>query len=99
MHSLTVIIYKKLRLEKLESRHIHDLLECFPKYSEFSAVGFDDYPQIAKEWVNYPEKTSSLNLEQVQSSYWTLKSLKKSRFDEDEMGAFKKDLPSTFRRL
>ena len=31
VHSLTVIIWKKLRLEKLESRHIHDLLERFPK--------------------------------------------------------------------
>jgi len=99
VHSLAVIIWKKLRLEKLESRHIHDLLERFPKYSEFSAVGFDDYPQVAKDWVNHPGKISSLNLEQAQSGYWTLKSLKKSRFDEDEMEAFKKDLPAIFKRL
>lgn len=99
VHSLTVIIWKKLRLEKLESRHIHDLLNRFPRSSEFSAVDFDDYPQSAKEWVNHPEKISSLNLEQVQSGYWALKALKKSRFDEDEMTAFKKDLPAIFRRL
>jgi hypothetical protein len=99
VHSLTVIIWKKLRLEKLESRHIHDLLDRFPKLLEFNAVGFDDYPQSAKEWINHPEKISSLNLEQAQSGYWTLKSLKKSRFDEDEMEAFKKDLPAIFKRL
>ena len=99
VHSLTVIIWKKLRLEKLESRHIHDLLERFPKYSEFSAVGFDDYPQAASEWVNHPEKISSLNLEQAQGGCWTLKSLKKSHFDEGEMEAFKKDLPVIFKRL
>lgn len=83
VHSSTVIIWKKLRLEKLESRHIHDPLDRIPRSSEFSAVGFDDYPQTAKEWVNRPEKISSLNLEQVQSGYWTLKSLNKSRFGED----------------
>jgi len=94
-----VTIWKKLRLEKLESRHIHDLLDRFPKSSEFSAVGFDEYPQAAKEWINHPEKISSLNLEQVQSGYWALKSLNKSRFDEDEMETFKKDLPAIFKRL
>jgi hypothetical protein len=99
VHSLAVIIWKKLRLEKLESRYIYDLLERFPKYSEFSAFGFDDYPQAAKEWVNHPEKISSLNLEQVQSGYWTLEDIKKHRFGEDEMGAFKKDLPFIFKRL
>jgi hypothetical protein len=99
VHSLTVTIWKKLRLEKLESRHIHDLLDRFPRSSEFSAVGFDEYPQAAKEWINHPEKISSLNVEQVQSGYWTLKSLNKSRFDADEMQAFKKDLPVIFKRL
>jgi hypothetical protein len=99
VHSLVATIWKKLRLEKLESRHIHDLLDRFPRSSEFSAVGFDDYPQVAKEWVNHPEKISSLNLEQVQSGYWALKSLNKSRFDADEMQAFKKDLPVIFKRL
>ena len=99
VHSLVVIIWKKLRLEKLESRHIHDLLDRFPRSSEFSAIGFDDYPQAAKEWVNHPEKISSLNLEQVQSGYWNLIALKKRHFDEDEMQAFKKDLPAIFMRL
>lgn len=99
VHSLTVIIWKKLRLEKLESRHIHDLLDRFPRYSELSTVGFDDYPQVAKEWINHPEKISSLNLEQVQSGYWALKSLNKSRFDEDEMETLKKDIPAIFKRL
>lgn len=61
-HSLTKIVWKKLRLEKLESRYIHDLLDRFPKYSECSAVGFDDYPSAAQEWVNNPELISSLNL-------------------------------------
>jgi len=99
VHSLTVTIWKKLRLEKLESRHIHDLLDRSPTSSEFSAVGFDEYPQAAKEWINHPEKISSLNLEQVQSAYWALKALKKSRFDEDEMEACKTDLPAIFKRL
>lgn len=99
VHSLTVIIWKKLRLEKLESRHIHDLLDRFPRISELNAVGFDDYPQAAKDWVNQPEKISTLNLNQAQSGYWTLKSLNKSHFDEDEMKAFKKDLPAIFKRL
>ena len=99
VHSLTVIIWKKIRLEKLESRHIHDLLDRFPRLSEFNAVGFEDYPQAAKEWVNQPEKISSLNLEQAQSGYCTLESLKKHRFDEDEMEAFKEDSPAIFKRL
>lgn len=99
VHSLVVTIWKKLRLEKLESRHIHDLLDQFPRFSEFNAVGFDEYPQAAKEWVNQPEKISSLNLDQIQGGYWTLKSLNKSHFDEDEMEAFKKDLPAIFKRL
>jgi hypothetical protein len=99
VHSLTVIIWKKLRLEKLESRHIHDLLNYFPKDSEFRVVGFDDYPQSAKEWVNHPEKIFPINLEQVQSGYWALESLQKHHFDEDEMGAIKKDFPAIFRRL
>jgi hypothetical protein len=99
VHSLTVTVWKKLRLEKLESRHIHDLLDRFPKYSEFSAVGFDDYPSAAQEWVNNPERIANLSLDQIQGGYWTLKSLKKSRFDEGEMEAFKKDLPSIFKRL
>jgi len=99
VHSLTVIIWKKLRLEKLESRYIHDLLDRFPRFSEFGAVGFDDYPQSAKEWVNNPELISSLNLEQAQSGYWALVALKKCRFDLDEMHSFKKDLPAIFKRL
>jgi hypothetical protein len=99
VHSLTVTVWKKLRLEKLESRHIHELLDRFPKYSEFSAVGFDDYPSAAQEWVNNPERIANLSLDQIQGGYWTLKSLKKSRFDEGEMEAFKKDLPSIFKRL
>jgi hypothetical protein len=99
VHSLVITIWKKLRLEKLESRHIHDLLDRFPRSSEFSTVGFDDYPQAAIEWVNRPEEISSLNLEQVQSGYWTLMALKKRHFDEDEMQAFKKDLPAIFMRL
>jgi hypothetical protein len=68
VHALAVIVWKKLRLEKLESRHIRDLLNKFPKFSEFSAVGFDKYPQSAEEWVNHPEKISDLNLEELQSS-------------------------------
>jgi hypothetical protein len=99
VHSLTVTVWKKLRLEKLESRHIHDLLDRFPKSSELSSVGFEDYPQSAKELINHPEKISSLNLEQAQSGYWTLEALKKSHFDEDEMKAFRRDLPAIFRRL
>lgn len=99
VHSLTVIIWKKLRLEKLESRHIHSLLDRLPKSSEFMVVGFDDYLQAAKEWVNHPEKISSLNLEQAQGGYWTLLALKKCRFDEGEMEVFKKDLPVIFGRL
>jgi len=99
VHSLTVIIWKKLRLEKLESRHIHDLLDRFPKSSELSSVGFEEYPSSAGEWINHPEKIPSLNLDQSQRGYWTLKALKKSHFDEDEMQAFKKDLPAIFKRL
>lgn len=99
VHSLTVTVWKKLRLEKLESRHIHDLLDRFPKNSEFSAVGFDDYPSAAEQWVNNPELISSLNLEQVQSGYWALAALKKCRFDLDEMQSFKKDSPAIIKRL
>ena len=99
VHSLTVIVWKKLRLEKLESRCILDLLNRFPKNSEFSAVGFDDYPSAAQEWVNDPELISSLNLDQSQSGYWALIALKKCRFDLDEMQSFKKDFPAIFKRL
>jgi hypothetical protein len=99
VHTLAVIVWKKLRLEKLESRHIGDLLNKFPKSSEFSAVGFDKYPQSAEEWVNYPEKIADLNLEESQSGYWTLAALKKHRFDEDEMQDFQKELPVIFKRL
>jgi len=99
VHSLAVIVWKKLRLEKLESRHIHDLLNRFPKHSEFSAVGFDDYPIAAQGWVNNPELISSLNLELAQGGYWSLKALKKHRFDEEEMESFQKDAPLVFKRL
>lgn len=99
VHSLTMIVWKKLRLEKLESRYIHDLLNRFPKYSEFSAVGFDDYPSTAVEWVNNPELISSLNLDQAQGGYWALVALNRCRFDLDEMQSFKKDLPGIFKRL
>ena len=99
VHTLAVIVWKKLRLEKLESRHIGDLLNKFPKSSEFSAVGFDKYPQSAEEWVNYPEKIADLNLEESQSGYCTLAALKKHRFDEDEMQDFQKELPAIFKRL
>ncbi len=99
VHSLTVIVWKKLRLEKLESRYIHDLLNHFPKHSEFSAVGFDDYPSAASEWVNNPELISSLNLDQAQGGYWALAALKKCHFDLDEMQSFKKESPAIFKRL
>jgi hypothetical protein len=99
VHTLTMIVWKKLRLEKLESRYIHDLLDRFPKYSEFGAVGFDDYPIAAQEWVNNPELIASLNLAQAQSGYWALAALKKGRFDLDEMQSLKKDLPAIFKRL
>lgn len=99
VHSLTVIVWKKLRLEKLESRHIHNLLDQFPKSYELSAIGFDDYPIAAQEWVNNPELISSLNLDQSQSGYWALAALKKCRFDLDEMQSFKKDSPVIFKRL
>jgi hypothetical protein len=99
VHALAVIIWKKLRLEKLESRHIRDLLNKFPKSHEFGEVGFDDYPEAAKEWVNYPEKIADLNLEESQSRYWTLAALKKHRFDEGEMQDFQKELPAIFKRL
>jgi hypothetical protein len=99
VHSLTVTVWKKLRLEKLESRHLHDLLNRFPKHSEFSAVVFDDYPSAAQEWVNHPELISSLDLDQAQGGYWALVALKKCRFDLDEMQSFKKELPLIFKRL
>lgn len=99
VHSLTMIVWKKLRLEKLESRYIHDLLDRFPKHSEFSAVGFDDYPSAAVEWVNHPEIILSLNLDQAQGGYWALAALKKCCFDLDEMQSFKKGLPAIFKRL
>ena len=94
-----MIVWKKLRLEKLESRHIHNLLGQFPKSYEFRAIGFDDYPSTAQEWVNNPELISSLNLDQSQSGYWALIALKKCRFDLDEMQSFKKDSPVIFKRL
>jgi hypothetical protein len=99
VHALAVIVWKKLRLEKLESRHILSLLDKFPKSCEFSEVGFDSYPEGAKEWVNNPEKISEINLDEVQSGYWALASLKKHRFDEDEMQDFQKGLPVIFKRL
>ena len=99
VHALAVIVWKKIRLEKLESRHIRDLLNKFPRSSEFSAVGFDKYPQSAEEWVNHPEKISDLNLEELQSGYWTLAALKKHRFDEGEMQDFQKEIPAIFKRM
>ncbi len=65
VHALAVIVWKKLRLEKLESRHIHGLLNKFPKSYEFGEVGFDEYPEGAKEWVNHPKKIVDLNLNEV----------------------------------
>jgi hypothetical protein len=99
VHTLAMIVWKKLRLEKLESRYIHDLLDRFPRFSEFGAVGFDGYPQSAKEWVNNPELISSLDLDRAQGGYWALVALKKCRFDLDEMQSFKKDSPAIFKRL
>ncbi|MBT8565419.1 hypothetical protein G6709_03840 [Polynucleobacter paneuropaeus] len=99
VHSLTVIVWKKLRLEKLESRHIHNLLDQFPKSYELSAIGFDDYPSAAQEWVNHPELISSLDLNQAQGGYWALAALKKCCFDLDEMQSFKKESPVIFKRL
>jgi hypothetical protein len=99
VHALAVIVWKKLRLEKLESRHIRSLLDKFPKSYEFGEVGFDDYPESAKELVNHPEKIADLNLDEVQSGYRALASLKKHRFDEDEIQDFNKDLPVIFKRL
>lgn len=99
VHALAVIVWKKLRLEKLESRHIRDILNKFPKSHEFGEVGFDDYPGAAKEWVNQPEKISEINLDEVQSGYWALAAIKKHRFDEDEIQDFQKELPAIFKRL
>jgi len=99
VHALAVIVWKKLRLEKLESRHIRSLLDKFPKSYEFGEVGFDNYPEAAKEWVNHPEKIANLNLEEAQGGYWTLTALKKHRFDEDELQDLQKELPAIFKRL
>ncbi len=99
VHTLRMIVWKKLRLEKLESRYIHDLLNRFPKHSEFSTVGFDDYQNAAVQWVNHQELISSLKLDQAQSGYWALMALKKCRFDLGEMQSLKKELPIIFKHL
>jgi len=44
-------------------------------------------------------KIADLNLDEVQSGYWALASLKNHRFDEDEMQNFQKELPAIFKRL
>jgi len=99
VHALAIIVWKKLRLEKLESRHIRSLLDKFPKSHELGEVGLDKYPEEAKEWVNHPEKISDLDLGEAQGGYWVLAALKKHRFDENEMQDLKKDLPVIFKRL
>jgi hypothetical protein len=99
VHSLAVIVWKKLRLERLESRYVADLLDRLPMDEELSAVGIEGYPAAAAPWVNCPESIASLGVGDTQQAYWALHELKNNRFNDDALKSIAKHSPELMARL
>lgn len=99
VHSLAVIVWKKLRLERLESRYVADLLDRSPMDGELSTVGIGDYPAAAAHWVNRPESIALLDVGAAQQAYWALHELKNNRFNDDALKSFAKHSPELMARL
>lgn len=72
VRTLAQISWKKLRLEKMESRVLAGYLAKLPRLSDLQKVGIENYPASSESFVANPELISSLNAKEIRQAIWGL---------------------------
>jgi hypothetical protein len=95
VHELSVLAWKKMRLERLERQHFMNELARDPAGFEFASVGFV-YPETAEDYLTDPEEMEGFDVEEYRSVYAHLDQLLKDQITPKLLLAFKKAHPGFF---
>lgn len=99
VHSLVVIAWKKLRLERLEYRYIRDKLNQEPTFLEIENVGVKDYPDGVGNYLLDTKLIDSCDGELAKEYLRYCNILKECGWTEADLMRLKKESPKTFARL
>ena len=75
VHELAVLIWKRMRLERLERQYLISELSRNPSVHDFRAVGLD-FPTSTECYLSDPEELEGLDLKEYTDFYYKVKKLK-----------------------
>lgn len=90
---LVKVAWKKLRLEKMETRILADCLAKLPSLSDLQKAGIENYSASSKPYVANPELIASLNAKEIRQAIWALEEFRQRGLREELLS----DLESIFK--
>jgi len=99
VHSLVVIAWKKLRLERLEYRYVRDKLNQKPTFLEIENAGVRGYPDGVGDYLLDTKLIESCDGELPKEYLRYCNILKECGWTEADLLRLKKESPKTFTRL
>jgi hypothetical protein len=99
VHSLVVIAWKKLRLQRLEYRYVRDKLNQKPTFLEIENAGVKGYPDGAADCLLDAKLIESCDGRMAKEYLRYCNILKECGWTEVDLKRLKKESPKTFARL
>ena len=99
VHSLVLIAWKKLRLERLEYRHVRDMLNQKPTFLEIENTSVKNYPDGVGDYLLDTKLIESCDGELAKEYLRYCNILKECGWTEADLMRLKKESHKTFTRL
>jgi len=99
VQSLVKIAWKKLRLEKMETRVLADYLASLPSLSDLQKAGMDNYPASSEAYLANPGLIASLNAKEIRQAIWALEEFRQRGLLEELLGGLKTNFPNVYEKL
>jgi len=99
VRSLVKISWKKLRLEKIETRVLADYLARLPSLSDLQKAGIDNYPASSEPYVANPELIASLNTKEIRQAIWALDEFRHRGLREELLSGLESSFPDVYQKL
>ena len=99
VQSLVKITWKKLRLEKMETRVLTDCLAKLPSLSDLQKVGIENYPASSEPYLANPDLIASLNAKEIRQAIWALEEFRQRGLREELLSGLESSFPNVYQKL
>lgn len=96
---LAQISWKRLRLEKMETRVLADCLAKLPSLSDLQKVGINNYPASSEPYVANPDLITSLNAKGIRQVIWALEEFRQRGLREELLSGLENNFPDVYQKL